>query len=335
MTALPNRIQAIEFPALGEVSLVSHPFPPAPGPDEVLLRPDYLGICGTDLHVLHGKHPWVRPPVQTGHEVVARVVAVGTAVTRFRPGQRVVVNPLVTCGTCRACDAGQPNHCESAKVMGFRLPGVASTYLNVPAAQLHAVPDGLAPTLAALAEPLAVGIHAVGRARDLHKVLIIGGGTIGLCVLLAARLAGAGPIDIVEPVAAKRALALRLGAQAAHAPEVLSGLGGYSAVFDCVAAQATLDEACRATAGGGTMAVVGVADAARALPLPRLQRFEIDVLGSGMYVPADIDAAIAALAAGEIEAGALISAIRPLAEAKDAYEQAGQRDSVKVLIDMG
>lgn len=334
MTALPRAVKAIEFPALGTVAITTHPFPAAPGPEEVLLRTDYLGICGTDLHVLHGKHPWVRLPVRTGHEVVASVVSAGTAAARFQPGQRVVINPLVTCGHCRACQAGRPNHCEAAKVMGFRLPGVGSTYLTVPAMQLHPVPDGVDAKLAALAEPLAVGIHAAARAPDLHRVLIIGGGTIGLCVLLAARMRGAGPVDVIEPVASKRDLALRLGAQSALPPEALEETGGYSAVFDCVAAQATLDAACRATIGGGAVIVVGVSDNTRSFPLPRLQRFEIDVLGSGMYVPTDIDAAIAALAEGKVEAGALITAIRPLSQAPEAYAEAIRQDSVKVLIDM-
>lgn len=334
MDTIPQIVRAIEFPALGTVAVTTMPFPAAPVSGEVLLRTEYLGICGTDLHLLHGRHPWVRPPVIIGHECVATVVQTGAADSRFRPGQRVVVNPLFTCGHCRACVAGAPNHCETAKVMGFRLPGAGRTHFVVPELQLHNVPEGVDPRLASLAEPLAVGIHAASRAADLEKVMIIGGGTIGLCVLLAALMRGAGEVRVVEPVASKRALALKLGAREAVGPESNTDASGYTTVFDCVASQGTLDAACQATIGGGTVVVVGVAEAMREIPMPRLQRFEIDLIGSGMYIPADIDAAIAALARGLIDAAALITAVRSIDAAPAAYEEAMEPDSVKVLITM-
>jgi 2-desacetyl-2-hydroxyethyl bacteriochlorophyllide A dehydrogenase len=335
MDRIFQTVRAIEFPALGAVAVTEAPFPPPPGPDEVLLQSDYLGICGSDLHVLHGRHPWIRPPIVTGHECVATVLDAGTASGRFGPGARVVVNPLVTCGHCRACRAGRPNHCEAAKVMGFRLPGVGRTRLVLPARQLHLVPAALDPAIAALAEPLAVGIHAASRAADRESVMVIGGGTIGLCVLLGVMMRGAGAVSVIEPVASKRAMALRLGARDATPPEAMAREAEYTAVFDCVATQATLDAACNATVGGGTVVVVGVADAARQLPLPRLQRFEIDLIGSGMYAPADIDRAIVALAEGRIDAAALITGIRPIDRAPAAYHEAMQPDSIKVLIEMG
>jgi 2-desacetyl-2-hydroxyethyl bacteriochlorophyllide A dehydrogenase len=334
MDTIPQIMRAIEFPALGTVAVTTMPFPAAPMPGEVLLRTEYLGICGTDLHLLHGRHPWVRPPVIIGHECVATVMQTGAANGRIRPGQRVVVNPLFTCGHCRACVARAPNHCEAAKVMGFRLPGAGRTHFVVSESQLHHVPEGVDPKLASLAEPLAVGIHAASRAADLEKVMIIGGGTIGLCVLLAALMRNAGEVRVVEPVASKRALALKLGAREAIAPESITDASGYTTVFDCVANQATLDAACRATIGGGTVVVVGVAEAMREIPMPRLQRFEIDLIGSGMYVPADIDAAIAALAHGLIDAAALITAVRSIDVAPAAYEEAMEPDSIKVLITM-
>lgn len=334
MTTAALPVRAIQFPGLSQVVVTEVPEPDAPGPGEVLLRTDYIGICGTDLHVLHGKHPWVRPPLITGHEVVATVLKAGPASGSYRTGQRVIVNPLVTCGQCRACRTGRANHCEAAKVMGFRLPGAGRTHLVVSSAQLHRVPDNADAAIVVLAEPLAVGIHAADRADDLETVLIIGGGTIGLCVLLGVLMRGASKVCLAEPVASKRALAQRLGAHEVVTPEALGHMAGYTAVFDCVASQATLNVACRSAIGGGTVVVVGVAESDRAFPLPRLQRFEINLIGSGMYRPGDIDAAIVALVENRIDGAALVTAIRPLAAAPAAYEEARQPDSVKVLIDM-
>lgn len=326
-------IRAIAFPALGEVALVDRPEPDAPQADEVLVESTWLGICGSDLHVLHGRHPFIRPPVITGHEWAGKVLAAGPDAA-FAAGERVVINPLVTCGTCRACRAGRFNHCEQAKVMGFRMPGTSQTRFLTTARQLHRLPAELDGGLSTLAEPIAVGIHAAARASDLENVQVIGGGTIGLCVLLALKAAGAGAITVVEPREKKRALARRLGAVDAIAPEAMGETARYTAVFDCVANQTTLDAACRQCIGGGTVVVVGVADAARQFPLPRLQRFEIDLVGSGMYLPADIDQAIRALADGSIDAAPLISGVRPLDAAPAAYQEATQPDTVKILIDL-
>ena len=326
-------IRAIQFPALGQVKLIDQPNPPPPQGDEVLVESAFLGICGSDLHVLHGRHPFIRPPVITGHEWVGHVVEAGPT-AGLSVGERVVVNPLVTCGVCRACRAGRFNHCEQAKVMGFRMPGTAQTRFVTQACQLHRVPSSLDLELAALSEPVAVGVHAAKRAPDLETVLVIGGGTIGLCVLLALKASGAGEVTVVEPREAKRALALRLGAARAIPPEAMGENPIFTAAFDCVASQATLDAACRQTLGGGRVVVVGVAEAGRQFPLPRLQRFEIDLVGTGMYLPADIDEAIAALAQGRIDAAPLISGVRPLERAPAAFEEAVRPDSVKILIDM-
>lgn len=327
-------VRAIAFPDIGAVELVDKPGPEAPKDSEVLVGSAYLGICGSDLHVLHGRHPFIRPPVITGHEWVGTVLAAGPG-AGYEAGERVVINPLVTCGNCRACTAGRLNHCEKAKVMGFRIPGVAQTRFLTAARQLHRIPDGLDLRLAVLAEPVAVGVHAAKRAHDLEHVLVIGGGSIGLCVLLALKAAGAGEVTVVEPQAGKRAIARALGASNTLPPEEMEQVASYTAVFDCVASQATLDAGCRQCVGGGTVVVVGVAEGARHVPLPRLQRFEIDLVGTGMYVPIDIDQAIRALANGSIDAAPLISGVRPLAAAPAAFDEAMEPDNVKILIDMG
>jgi threonine dehydrogenase-like Zn-dependent dehydrogenase len=307
--------------------------PEPPGAGEVLVAPDYVGLCGSELHVLHGRHSWTRPPVVPGHEVVATVVAPGPGVTRWSPGDRVLLNPLVPCGECLPCRQGRFNSCETARVIGFRLPGAARTLFTHPARLLHAVPDNVASDLACLGEPLACGIHAAGRSRDHDRSLVVGGGTIGLCVLLALKARKAGHVTVVEPSASKRALALYLGADEAHAPEALpSGTPRFTAAFDCVANRATVQTTIAAVVGGGTVVMVGVPGTGVELPLARMQRYEIDLVGSGMYVPADLDAALAYLASDEADVASLLSAVYPLAAASQAYAATGTSENVKVLI---
>ncbi|MQA04794.1 MAG: alcohol dehydrogenase catalytic domain-containing protein [Streptosporangiales bacterium] len=110
---------------------------------DVLGAPVHMGICGSDVHVLHGRHPFAKPPVVTGHEVVARVLAVGTQVTAVAPGDLAVVNPLVWCGECERCRAGVVNQCANAAVRGFRVPGLARGEVVVDAAYCHRVPTGI------------------------------------------------------------------------------------------------------------------------------------------------------------------------------------------------
>ncbi|WP_158746922.1 zinc-binding dehydrogenase [Acidisphaera sp. L21] len=327
-------IQQIVFEDLNKIALRETDAELEPGSGEVVVAPAFHGICGTDLHVLHGKHPWVRPPLVTGHESAGRIVALGSDVQGWALGDQVVVNPLVHCGHCRRCLRGAFNTCENARVIGFRLPGTAQTQFVINASQLHRVPSGLPLDHAVLAEPIAVGVHAASRFDDLDDVLLIGGGTIGQCVLLGLKARGAGRVTIIEPVAAKRELALRLGASDAVAPGTIEATPRFTAAFDVVAAQPTLDLASAAVMGGGCVVVVGVAPGPMSLPMPRMQRFEIDVRGSGMYLGTDIDTAINLLATGEINADRLISATRCLDEVVEAYADAQLPDSVKVLIRM-
>ncbi|HEX6443758.1 MAG TPA: alcohol dehydrogenase catalytic domain-containing protein [Streptosporangiales bacterium] len=301
-------------------------------PGEVLLAPVHMGICGSDVHVLHGRHPFARPPVVTGHEIVARVLDVGADVRRVAPGDAAVVNPLVWCGTCPRCRAGAVNQCAEAKVRGFRVPGLARARVAVDERYCHRVPDGVPTRVAVLTEPLAVAWHATARGGDLGRVLVIGAGPVGLAVLRALRWRGAGDVTVVEPVAGKRETAIGLGADRAVAPGALPAGLEVDTTFDCVAADTTLHTAGAVTVPGGTIVVVGVPDDDRSLPLPRLQRWEIDVRGTGLYVSADIEAALSRLGDDTDAAARLVTAEHPVTEAAAAFAAAEQPDHIKVLI---
>jgi 2-desacetyl-2-hydroxyethyl bacteriochlorophyllide A dehydrogenase len=309
--------------------------PAAPlGADEVRISPQYLGICGSDLHVLHGGHPFAQPPTVPGHEICALVTEVGADVADVRVGDHAVIDPIMACGHCRACSTGRYNLCEPPMVAGFRAPGFGRTSHVVPARNVHVAPPSIPWEVLALAEPVACARHCVGRLPETARedVLVIGAGTIGLSVIQALRIMGAGHITVVEPDPAKRQLARDLGAHRAVAPGDLGDTEAFTGVIDVVAAQPTLTEACSKVVAGGTVVVMGVPNGPREIPLPSMQRFERDLLSSGMYVPGDFDEAIAWLADGRFDTSALVTDIYPLDDAPNAYARAQEPDSIKVLI---
>lgn len=305
-----------------------------PGPGEVVVAPAYIGICGSDLHLLHGRHPFSKPPVIAGHEMVGVVEKLGPDVTKFAPGDHVVINPLYTCGTCRSCRKGAFNTCEAGKVTGYRVPGVAQTQLVISAKQLHLVPKQVPLEQACMVEPLTVGVHAASLFADYEDVLVVGGGTIGLCTLLAVQAAGAARVDLVEPIAFKRDLAKRLGAAEVFSPEQVPIKPRYTACFECVGGQATFDIASGCALSGGCVVVVGISPGPISVPMPRMQRFEVRMQGSGMYLGKDIDRAIDLIASGKANVAPLISMVRPLDEAPEAFVAAVAKDCVKVLVRM-
>lgn len=328
------KVRQIAFKALNKVVVRTVEVLLEPGPEEVVLASAYLGICASDLHVLRGRHPWTKPPVVTGHELTAVVEKLGPDVHSFAPGDHVVLNPLFACGTCRRCRLGSFNTCESAKVTGYRLPGLAQTELVMSTRQLHLVPNEVSLDKACLVEPLTVGVHASSLFDDLEDVLVIGGGPIGLCVLLGLRARGAGRVTVIEPVAFKRDLAKSLGATAVLSPDQLKVSPNYTACFECVGGQSTIDVACGCVLSGGCVVVVGISSGPISVPLPRMQRFEIRIQGSGMYLPKDIDRAIKLIASGQVDVGPLISQVRSLEEAPEAYLAAQSPETVKVLVRM-
>ena len=158
-------------------------------PHEVRIAPVFYGICGSDLHVLKGGHPFAKPPVVPGHEIAARVTEVGSDVKNVQPGDHVVVDPIMACMECRACKAGRFNLCEPPQVAGFRAPGFARSQHIVPARNCHVAPASLPLKVLAFAEPAACARHCVNRMpkASLESVLVIGAGTIGLSIVQALR----------------------------------------------------------------------------------------------------------------------------------------------------
>jgi L-iditol 2-dehydrogenase len=149
---------------------------PVPKENEVVIKIMSIGICGSDMHVYHGKHPFTKYPVTQGHEVSGQIVEVGEKVSNLFVGQKVTVQPQVVCGKCYPCRHGKYNLCEELKVMGFQTTGLASEYFAIDSAKVTPLPDHMDFDEGAMIEPLAVAVHAIRKFGDVtgKKVVVLG-----------------------------------------------------------------------------------------------------------------------------------------------------------------
>ena len=319
---------------------------PEPGPGEVLVRTLVTGVCGSDVHAAHERHPFISLPYRPGHEAVGVVEATGAEVSGGRPGQRVVVVPYLPCWACKMCRTGRENLCENLSFFGCGYPqGGMAEFFTLPAGRLYPVPDDMTDETAALIEPLSTPVHAVRLAGDVagRTVAILGAGTIGLFTLAVLRDRGAGKIVVTDPLADKRARATALGADAvvdAGTPDVAGQVRaalGESAdiVFDCVAIQSSTEQAVAIADKGGTVVTVGVPARDVTVPLPVIQDHQIRIQGSATYLPADYEESVRLLSAGGVRAADFVTATRALAQVTEAFELAAAGTQVKVLVTVG
>ena len=187
-------MKAIEISGTREVSLIDKAEPTISTPDEVIVKVKAVSICGTDVHTFQGEHPFVKPPVVVGHECCGEVVECGSKVKSFASGDRVAIDPVFGCGTCRACNSGRPNACAEVKCRGVHVEGAMQEYFKIRECDVHKLPDSVEDlALGALVEPMAIGAQACWRgsvAQD-QIVLVFGAGPIGIAVMLNAHSLGA------------------------------------------------------------------------------------------------------------------------------------------------
>jgi 2-desacetyl-2-hydroxyethyl bacteriochlorophyllide A dehydrogenase len=324
------------------VEVVTEAVPPLKA-GEALVRMSVSGVCGSDKAGVHGEHAFMKPPYYPGHEVVGVVAAVADGVEEVTAGERVTVEPTLVCGHCKPCRHGAENLCENLEFFGcgYREGGMADAF-TVPARRLHKIPADFTDYQAALIEPLATPVHAVRLAGDLtgKTVAVLGAGTIGLLALTAARQAGAGRIVSTDTLAAKRELALALGADAvvdARAPDLAGVVRGelgesVDVVFDCVSHQSTLEAAIKMAIKGGTVVIVGGARVPVTIDLPVVQEYQIRLQGATTYRWEDFDAAVGIIGNGTFDAGRFITATFPLPQAAEAFAAIGSGQEVKILV---
>ena len=279
--------------------------PASPGPEELIVRPELVGLCGSDVH-FYGGHLEIAPvevlfPRVQGHEFAGIVVEVGSAVTsQFRVGERVAVWPLTSCGHCYPCRVGRPSVCDNFSLIGIHTDGALTERIRIPARQ--AFPTGDLPAaLATFVEPIAVGVHAVARARVRRdeQVVVFGGGPIGQAVNLAAQHLGA-RVMLVEPLAARRETAIRLGAEVAVDPiddvaqKIDSWVGGEGAavVLDTSGVPAAIRTAVEIVASAGRVVIVSISNQEVTIPISGFTEKEYDLIGSSCHDPQDFIEAI-------------------------------------------
>ncbi|MEV0536801.1 alcohol dehydrogenase catalytic domain-containing protein [Kitasatospora sp. NPDC050463] len=318
--------------------------PSEPGPGEVLLAPAFVGICGTDLHIFHGDmDARVAAPAVIGHEMSGRIVQVGAGVEGWQPGDAVTVMPLRWDGTCPACRAGHQHVCQNLDFIGIDSPGAMQQRWTVPAATLIRLPESLALDHAALLEPTAVAVHDVGRAgvRAGERVVVVGGGPVGVLIALVARAAGA-DVRVVELSAHRRRIAEELGLTAwspadEDVPALVrewTGDAGAEVAFEVSGAAGGVDTAVEVLGVRGRLCLVAIHARPREVNLHRFFWRELTLVGARLYDRGDFERAVTLVADGTIPAERLISKVVPLTEAPAAFEALeGGGDVMKILVD--
>ena len=315
--------------------------------DEVLLRILRIGICGSEIHSYHGQHPATFYPVVQGHEYSAEVVAVGSAVRKVKPGDRVTGRPQLVCGECNPCKRGQYNVCSNLRVEAFQADGVAQDYFVIPEERVVALPEGMSPDYGAMVEPTAVAAHATSRPRALEgrNVVVSGAGTIGNLVAQFARARGAKRVVITDVSDYRLSKARECGIErtlnVAREPldgkiAELFGDEGYQVAFECAGVESSVRSLMATVEKGGDVFIVGVHAKDPAVSMFHLGEHELNLIGSMMYRHEDYLKAVEEISAGRIRLAPLVSNRFPLEKYREAYEfiDANRETCMKVLIDL-
>jgi L-iditol 2-dehydrogenase len=278
--------------------------------DEVLVSVEACGVCGTDVHIVEGTSRST-PPVILGHEYAGRIADLGRNVEGFQVGQRVAVDPNISCGVCYYCRRGLVHLCSHLRALGVDIDGGMAEFCLVPARQAHVLPEDMSPEVCAFVEPVSCAVHGIDKARISpgDTVVILGGGTIGLIMLQLAQNSGAAVCIIVEPLEHKRRTAQELGASVVLDPaegdvsESIQRVApeGADVVIECVGKPSTAELAIRLARRGGTVEFFGVCPISATIPLEpnRVYVRELTIVGS--YVnPHTFSRSIALLRAGKV-----------------------------------
>ena len=295
----------------------TYPEPPM-GPGDLKLQVDYTGICGSDLHVFTGDPPMMKLPAVLGHEFSARVVEVGPEARGFELGDRAVGLIYPSCGRCEYCFQGDFTLCDLRAVNISARNGSFAEYISVPARQLFLVPQGTPADEAAMIEPVSVAVHAIRRSRLSvgERVVVFGGGPLGLLIMKLAQLGGADRVVLVEPVAGRRNLAQKYGADLALDPteeihgQIMDATDGRGAdvIFEVAGNGRAFGAASKLVRKQGRMVVVAVYEG-RDVPYSpnRFVGDEIDLLHSFWANAVDFRRAVNLVASRKLDVRPLIT----------------------------
>jgi propanol-preferring alcohol dehydrogenase len=327
-------MKALVYEAPGRISL-EQVEDPSPSADEVLLRVDAAGVCGTDRHIVAGELG-VRAGTVPGHEIAGTIVATGPRVEGWQTGERVACFGQVTCGVCPACRAGASNRCRQPAVLGMARQGGFAERIALPASCLIRLPDTISSPVGAIAsDAIATPLHAlwtVGGMRAGETVVVIGAGGLGLHAVQLARLAGAASVVAVDPFEPARKAALAAGADAVLDPaaddEPVRALRrvarGATLALECVGRSETVELGLAALSPGGRLVIVGVGSAQPRLPpLARFIGTELSVLGSFGSTPSEIQTVLELIERGRLDVSRSVQREVPLDDAASIFSEPG------------
>jgi len=324
---------------------------PRPGEGEVLLRMMKVGICGSDIHVYHGKHPFTSYPITQGHEVSAEVVELGKGVDTLKVGQPVTIQPQVVCWECYPCRNGKYNLCESLKVLGFQTTGACSHFFAIDAEKVTPLPDGMSYDDGSMIEPLAVGVHAVRRACETvgdiksMRAIVLGAGPIGNLLAQAARGMGAAKVMITDvsdfrlEKAAECGIDIRVNTKNTDLGDAIKehfGPDKADVIFDCAGNNTTIGQAIRYARKGSTIIVVAVFEDMAKVDLAVANDHELCLNSSMMYRNEDFLCAIDLVNEKKVMLAPLVTKHFGFAEFKQAYEfiDANREKTMKVIVNV-
>lgn len=313
----------------------------------VLLGIKKIGICGSDIHVFHGKHPATSYPVIQGHEYSAIVIATGRNVRNIKPGMRATARPQLICGECRPCRRGQYNACQKLRVEGFQAPGAARDLFVVTDDRIITFPDSMTMEQGALIEPAAVGAHSTNRCSSLKgkNIVVSGAGTIGNLVAQFAAARGAAKVLITDISEYRLSIAKQCGITETlnvkktrfdEGVRSFFGKEGFQVGFEAAGVQSSLNSLMQHVEKGGDVVILGVYSENPVVNMFYLGEHELNIYGSMMYRHEDYQFASDMIASGKIITDPIITRTFPFEQYPDAYRFIEkQKDKVmKVMIEL-
>lgn len=334
MTA-PGKIEFREVPV------------PETGEDQVLIKIMNIGICGSDIHVYHGEHPFTSYPVTQGHEVSGEIVELGKNVRGFHKGQKVTIEPQVYCSHCYPCRHGKYNLCEDLKVMGFQTTGTASHFFAVDASKVTPIPQEMSFEEGAMIEPLAVAVHGVKQVGDVAgmNIVVIGAGPIGNLVAQAAKGMGAAKVMVTDVSDLRLEKARECGVDVCvntkekdFGEAILEAFGEDKAdvIYDCAGNNITMGQAIKHARKGSTIVLVAVFAGMATVDLAVANDHELDIKSTMMYRHEDYLDGIRLVEEEKVHLRPLISKTFAFREYLKAYQYIddNRETTMKVIINV-
>jgi 2-desacetyl-2-hydroxyethyl bacteriochlorophyllide A dehydrogenase len=342
-------MRAVTFQSPGVVSVEERPEPELIAPDDAVVRIEATGVCGSDLHIFHGRVP-IEAGFTIGHEYVGTVIAAGDAVTRVAVGDRVLGCFQTACGTCFFCRRGDFHRCLESRTFGHgatlgALQGTQADMALVPHANLvlRRVPEGMSNDVALFAgDVMGTGFHAVVESgmRPGDVVAVLGLGPVGLCAVQAARACGAAHVFAIDTVPERLAVAKSYGAEALHLAEqdvraivrAATEDRGVDVCIDAVGDPKVLDSAIRLTRACGAIQCIGVYAERAEVHMGLLWLKTLTLRGGQANVLGHVDRVLAMLSSGTLDPSALVTHHMTLDQAPEAYAVYDRREALKIVL---